>query len=219
MQSFIDEYRKSLEKQRDLSFQNLDNTRRNAFQNMMGSANTAGMMYSNFPERAKYQYNTNVYEPARDKIQTTYQTGLDAIRNNVVNTYNQIKDLRDAANTANKASDPVSKFKMNDAGDYFYPWENGVQFRNSKGDPIRFGTGAQRAGYDPSSVVDLLGYAQNYLTNSEWARLNNIWDKAHEQGATGFSYNVGENFTPNNLNFLDESDRAFMDSLGLNFSF
>lgn len=219
IQNFINAYRDSLGTQRDLAFQNLENTRRNAYQSIMSSANNAGMMYSNFPERAKIQYDTNTYMPAKTNIQNTYQTGLDTLRSNIVNTLNSIKDLKDATTATNTAANPTSMFKMNDSGDYFYPWENGVQFRNAQGDPIRFGTAAQRAGYDPSSAVDLLGYAQNYMTSGEWARLNDIWSRAHQQGATGFTYNVGDSFTPNTLNFLDESERGFLDSLGLSFSF
>ena len=144
IQNFINAYRDSLGTQRDLAFQNLENTRRNAYQSIMSSANNAGMMYSNFPERAKIQYDTNTYMPAKTNIQNTYQTGLDTLRSNIVNTLNNIKDLRDATAATNTASNPTSMFKMNDSGDYFYPWENGVQFRNAQGDPIRFGTAAQR---------------------------------------------------------------------------
>ena len=60
-QSFIDAYRDALGVQRDLAIQNLDNNRRNAYQAIMSGANKAGMMYSNFPERAKYQYDTSTY--------------------------------------------------------------------------------------------------------------------------------------------------------------
>lgn len=220
IQNFIKTYRDALGQERDLAFQNLENTRRNTFQNIMGSANTAGMMYSNFPERAKIQYDTNTYMPARNEIQNTYQTGLDKLRSNITGYLNQLSDLRDATNALKKANDTTSKFRMNDAGDYFYVDESGgVQYRNSKSDPIRLGTAAKRAGYDASDTSGMLGYIKNYMNANEFSRLNSIWENAKNQGATGFTYNVGDDFTPNSINFLDESDRSFLDALGLNFSF
>ena len=101
---FIRKYRDDLEHQRDLDFQNLDNTRRNDFANIMGAANTAGMMYSNFPQRAKKQYDTATYEPNQMKIQNTYQTGLDKLRSNVVNLSNQLKNINDAIADLNKTN-------------------------------------------------------------------------------------------------------------------
>lgn len=220
IQSFIDAYRDSLSRQRDLDFQELENNRRNAFQNIMGSANSAGMMYSNFPERAKIQYDTNTYMPGRVQAQNTYQTGLDSIRNNVTSTINSIRALREKADTLNKANDPLAKFAINDARDYAY-WDDKTgttQFRNSQGQNIRFGTAAQRAGY--SAPGDIISYAATTLKGQdEINRLNDIWERAKAQGATGFSYNVGDNFTPNTINFLNDAERDFMDSLGLNLSF
>lgn len=99
---FISKYRDDLEHQRDLDFQNLDNTRRNDFTNIMGAANTAGMMYSNFPQRTKIQYDTQSYMPNQAKIQNTYQTGLDKLRSNVVNLSNQLKNVNDAIADLNK---------------------------------------------------------------------------------------------------------------------
>ena len=99
---FVNQYRDALERQRDLSFQNLDNTRRNDFAGIMGAANTAGMMYSNFPQRSKIQYDTSTYMPNQAKIQNTYQTGLDKLRSNVVNLSNQLKNVNDAISDLNK---------------------------------------------------------------------------------------------------------------------
>ena len=99
---FITQYRDSLERQRDLGNQNLDNTRRNDFAQIMGNANTSGMMYSNFPERTKIQYDTTTYMPNQTKIQNTYQTGLDKLRTNVVSLSNQLKNINDAISDLNK---------------------------------------------------------------------------------------------------------------------
>lgn len=76
--------------------QNLDNQRRNDFRTIMSNANTAGMMYSNFPQRSKIQYDTQTYMPSQTKIQSTYQTGLQKLRQNIINTSNQLKTINDA---------------------------------------------------------------------------------------------------------------------------
>lgn len=94
--SFVTQYRDALERQRDLSKQNLDITRKNDFANIMGAANAAGMMYSNFPQRSKIQYDTQSYMPNQTKIQTSYQTGLDKLRSNIVSMSNQLKSINEA---------------------------------------------------------------------------------------------------------------------------
>ena len=76
---FINAYRQSLDRQKDLAMQNLDTQRRNDFQTIMSNANTAGMMYSNFPQRSKIQYDTQTYLPNQIKTQNTYQTGLQKL--------------------------------------------------------------------------------------------------------------------------------------------
>lgn len=101
---FISQYRDALERQRDLSMQNLDNTRRNDFRNIMAAANTAGMMYSNFPQRSKIQYDTSTYMPSQARIQSTYQTGLDKLRSNAVNLSNQLKSINEAIAELNKTN-------------------------------------------------------------------------------------------------------------------
>lgn len=218
IQSFIDGYRNFLEHQREMDIQNAGNDRRNAFQNIMSGANSAGMMYSNFPERSKYQYNTYTYEPAIIKAQNTYKTGLDTLRNNVTKTYNSIKDLQDATNAQNAAVDPIANAAINSANDYSY-WNDATgttQFRNSSSDPIRFGTAAQRAGY--STPEDIIKYASLTLKGQdEFNRLNRIWDLAKNNGMTGFAYNTGDNFQMPSYNFLTDADNDFLGSLGLAF--
>jgi hypothetical protein len=93
---FINAYRDTIDRQKDLALQNLDAQRRNDFQTIMGNANTAGMMYSNFPQRSKIQYDTQTYLPNQVKIQNTYQTGLQKLRQNIINTSNQLKTINDA---------------------------------------------------------------------------------------------------------------------------
>ena len=100
---FINAYRDSLERQRDSAMQNLDATRRNDFATIMSGANKAGMMYSNFPQRQKIQYDTQTYMPAQIKIQTGYQTGLQKLRENTINMANQLKTINDAIAELNAA--------------------------------------------------------------------------------------------------------------------
>lgn len=93
---FILQYRDAIERQRDLSNQYVDNQRRNDFASIMAGANTSGMMYSNFPERSKIQYNTSTYQPSIVKVQDTYRTGLDKLRSNTINLKNQLASINEA---------------------------------------------------------------------------------------------------------------------------
>ena len=100
---FIKAYRDSLDRQRDLSMQNLDATRRNDFATIMAGANKAGMLYSNFPQRDKIQYDTQTYLPNQVKIQSSYRTGLQKLRENIINTSNQLKTINEAIAELNAA--------------------------------------------------------------------------------------------------------------------
>lgn len=100
---FISAYRDSLERQRDLSMQSLDNTRRNDFATIMAGANKAGMLYSNFPQRDKIKYDTQSYMPAQVKIQQGYQTGLQKLRENTISMANQLKTINEAIAELNAA--------------------------------------------------------------------------------------------------------------------
>ena len=93
---FINAYRESLDRQKDLAMQNLENQRRNDFQTIMSNANSAGMMYSNSPQRSKIQYDMQTFLPNQIKTQNTYQTGLQKLRENIISTSNQLKSINDA---------------------------------------------------------------------------------------------------------------------------
>ncbi len=120
---FILQYRDALERQRDLSNQYVANQRRNDFASIMSGANSAGMMYSNFPERSKIQYNTSTYQPSIVKVQDTYRTGLDKLRSNTVNLYNQLASINEAianlnsvkqgSNLNNNNNNSSSQLKIN----------------------------------------------------------------------------------------------------------
>lgn len=99
MQDFYKNYRESLSRQYEVAKQSIEQQRKNAQQSIMSSANKSGMLYSNFPTRAKIQYDTNTYQPAAIKLGTTYRTGLDTLRNNITNYQNSIAEIQaDIAN-------------------------------------------------------------------------------------------------------------------------
>lgn len=223
IKSFIDSYRESLDQQRDLGMQNLENNRRNQFQNIMAGANKAGMLYSNFPERARIQYDTGTYLPSVAKLQTTYQTGLDKLRSNSINLVNQLANINDAIkdlNESNQASAvPSYGKKLTDSNDYAYENLNGgTEFRNANGDPIRFGTVAQRLGY--TNADQILGMAQKTLPENEYNRLKSIYNLQSNTKHPNFTYNTGKNYVAldeNNAGYLSQEDRDFLNSLGLAF--
>lgn len=96
IKDFYQNYRDSLSRQYQTGLQNLDQQRRNAQASIMSGANKAGMLYSNFPERSKIQYDQQTYQPAQIKLQNSYQTGLDQLRNNILKYQNSIADIQDA---------------------------------------------------------------------------------------------------------------------------
>lgn len=220
--SFINQFRE-LEWTRDQALQNAENNRRNAFQNIMGSANTAGMMYSNFPERAKIQYDTATYLPAKVQAQQTFQTGLDTLRDKITKGLNQLADYNDAIASLNKqyqksnSNLPTGAYSLNDSGDYGkQSIVNGTNFFNSKGDPIRFGTTLRHSNITDADAI--MTAAQYALDEDAYKALVEAYKKARANGYNNIVINAGEGFTPNNLSFLDEGQRGLMDSLGLSFA-
>ena len=93
---FIRNYRIALQAQRDSAVKQLEQQRRNSYATIMSGANKAGMLYSTWPMREKIKYDTGTYYPAHIKAQTSYQSGLDTLRNNAVNLWNQIKAYNEA---------------------------------------------------------------------------------------------------------------------------
>ncbi len=92
---YLQAYRDSLQEQYDATKASLDQQRDNDFAKLMAQANTKGMMFSNFPERSKIQYDTDSYAPAIVNARTTYQTGLDKLRSSGVELANQIRTIEE----------------------------------------------------------------------------------------------------------------------------
>lgn len=98
---FYKNYRESLSRQYEVAKQNLEQQRKNAQASIMSGANKAGMLYSNFPERMKIQYDIGTYTPAYVKLHSTYQTGLDKLRSNILNYQNSIRSIQEAIGELN----------------------------------------------------------------------------------------------------------------------
>lgn len=96
IKDFYQNYRDSLDRQYQTGLQSLDQQRKNAQASIMSGANKAGMLYSNFPAREKIKYDMNMYLPAQIKLQNSYQTGLNQLRNNIMKYQNSIADIQDA---------------------------------------------------------------------------------------------------------------------------
>lgn len=96
VKTFYQNYRDSLDRQYQSALQSLNQQRKNAQASIMSGANKAGMMYSNFPARSKIQYDQQTYQPAQIKLQTSYQTGLDTLRNNILKYQNSIAEIQDS---------------------------------------------------------------------------------------------------------------------------
>ena len=96
IKDFYQNYREMLSRQYETAKQNLDRQRENDFASIMSGANKAGMLYSNFPERSKIQYDAGTYMPNLVKINNTYLTGLSDLRNNVLKYSNSIAEIQDA---------------------------------------------------------------------------------------------------------------------------
>lgn len=96
LSDFYKNYRDSLSRQYEMSKQSLDQQRRNAQASIMSGANKSGMLYSNFPERAKIQYDMGTYQPATVKLYNTYSTGLNTLRDNILKYQNSIAEIQDS---------------------------------------------------------------------------------------------------------------------------
>ena len=96
IKDFYQNYRDSLDGQYQTAMQSLAQQRKNAQTSIMSGANKAGMLYSNFPARSKIQYDQQTYQPAQIKLQNSYQTGLDQLRNNILKYQNSIAEIQDS---------------------------------------------------------------------------------------------------------------------------
>lgn len=101
LNDWIKSYREALSRQYENTSNQLAQARRNAQATLMGSANKAGMLYSNFPQRDKIRYDTDTYYPAVVNAQTSYRTGLDTLRNKATEIANAIRSTNEAIDELN----------------------------------------------------------------------------------------------------------------------
>lgn len=104
IKDFYQNYRDSLDRQYQTAVQSLEQQRKNAQTSIMSGANKVGMLYSNFPIRSKIQYDQNTYRPAQIKLQNSYTTGLDQLRNNILKYQNSIAEIQDSIAHLNSLS-------------------------------------------------------------------------------------------------------------------
>lgn len=96
--NLADAYKVQYDTQRNL----LNEQRKQQQAGIMSQANQAGMLYSNFPQRTQIQYDTNTYMPALAKLNNTYLTGLNDLRNKGTQLANNIITTQEAINDINR---------------------------------------------------------------------------------------------------------------------
>ena len=218
---FIKAYRDSLKGTYDSELQRLQQQRRNDYASIMSQANRRGMMYSNFPERAKMQYEANTYLPNVENAFKTYQTGLDKLRSDALGSYNAIKTLQDQIahyNSLNNDDDGVN-------GEYGEDGSGGVWFKNANGKAVRFSTFARDNGYD-ATTESYLKAAKKYMSEENFNRLLNIVklqqntshpNLLHNANSYGGTYQDYDYMKADGKPYLNASDRSFINNLGLTF--
>lgn len=217
---FVRSYRDMLKRNYDDEVSAIEQRNRNDRASIMAQANKRGMMYSNFPERSKMQYSTDTYLPNLRKAYTTYQTGLDKLRSNALGSYNAIKGLQDQINDLNE------KYRNNDdddddgiLGDYGYNSNGEAWFKNKEGKNIRFSTFARDNGYD-ATTKGYMDAAKKYMKADQYNRLLNIVNAQKNTGHANLGHNAnsyGGSYQDYTYDYLNDSDRGLINSLGLTF--
>lgn len=87
---FLRNLREALQQSYNAGLKQLENQRQLDQSAIMNKANKAGVMFSNIPQRMKLQYDTNTYMPNQVKLNQSYQSGLDSLRNAGMNAANQV---------------------------------------------------------------------------------------------------------------------------------
>lgn len=87
---FITNLRDALKQSYATGMASLQNQRYLDQSSLMNKANRSGVMFSNIPQRAKLQYDTQTFMPGQVNLRQSYQTGLDNIRSNAINAANQV---------------------------------------------------------------------------------------------------------------------------------
>lgn len=211
LNDFVKNYRDSLDRSYAANNAQIEQQRRNDEASIMAAANRSGMMYSNFPERSKMQYEANTYLPNREKAFTSYQTGLDKLRSNALSTYNNIKSIEDAIKDLNDATKGTNKTAWGRADKS----DSGTQFFDSNNNPVRFATWAANNGI--TTTEDLMNAAKDALIPAEYESLQRIYSAQQNTSHPNLVRYTGDNRQPVDMSYLSDADRALMEALGLTF--
>lgn len=218
---FIDSYRDSMKQSYDDNVADIQNQRRNDYASIMAQANKRGMMYSNFPERSKMQYDAETYLPKMASAYTTYQTGLSKLKSGVLDSYNAIKESEDNLNhlaELGKISDTSAAKKT--WGKTWFPSDSDRKFYDDNYNPVKFSTWVRKNGYDNTSA-GFLDAAKAYLSKNQYNQLLRIFESQKESQMPNLIYNAnGFGNTPVTYdwsNGLTQEDIDFLNSLGLAF--
>lgn len=220
---FVREYRDTMKQNYDAQVDLVNQQNRNDRAAIMAEANKRGMMYSNFPERAKMQYQANTYLPNLRSAYTSYQTGLDKLRSNALGSYNAIKALQDQIKDLNEKYQNTGDDDDDDEdkiiGDYGYGSNGEAWFKDKNGKNIRFSTFARDNGYD-ATTQGYMDAAKKYMKADQYKRLLNIVNAQKNTGHSNLGHNAnsyGGSYQDYTYDYLNDSDRGLINSLGLTF--
>ena len=219
LNEFVKNYRDDMKRSYDDSISDLRQQRMNDHASIMANANKRGMMYSNFPERQKMQYDTNTYDKNRINAYQSYQTGLDKLRSNALNAWNTIKDTQDMiahVNQLNQNKDSGDDGAKEMWGNYTRTDKVGTQFVGADGKPVRFATWAINNGADDNE--SLLEAAKEALIEQEYERLKNIVEMQKNTKTPNLKRNTGKNYVDMDYGKrFSKEDTDFLNRLGLGF--
>jgi hypothetical protein len=217
---FINEYRDTMKQNYDFNVSAIENQRNNDYQSIMSQANKRGMMYSNFPERAKIQYDADTYLPNLKNAYTSYQTGLDKLRSSALSAYNNIKETQaqiDHINKLKKTSDESNKSSGMDIKWGKVGTKNGgIWYYDNDGNPVRMSTWLRNNGYADSTEGYLEGAkalnSAGYLSDNDYnALVEESKNKQLIYNANGF----GNKYEEQMYDGMDAGRQSLINSLGL----
>lgn len=228
---FINEYRDAMKQSYDFNVSAINQQKRNDFASIMSQANKRGMMYSNFPERQKIQYEADTYLPNLKTAYTSYQTGLDKLRSSALSAYNnaketeaQIAHLKQLGNISDQASKKsgASPLSSNKSLWGKYDQANGLYY-DSNGKPVRFSTWVRNNADEIKDDTYLEAVRSMFGQDSdEYDNLKRIYDAQQNTKTPKLIYNAngfGNTFVDQNTlgNRYSQEDADLLNRLGLAF--
>ena len=221
---FIREYRDSMKNNYADNVAQIQQQKHNDYASIMSQANKAGMMYSNFPERSKMQYESSTYLPNLNSAYKTYQTGLDKLRSSALGTYNSIKETQDEINHLNslhKDDGSSSKKKTYEwgqivdktgNGDYWF-YNTNDKNKLTDDNAVRFSTWARHNNFDDSHE-GYMNAITTWLPEATQKRISDIVKKTNMK----LAYNAngyGNTYDDSVYDGYSDDERGLLSSLGL----